>query len=76
MWSKPMLLVETCSTPASRSARSVDPVISDLCPTLTHRFRGTEMTVATDAAALVIVGVTPRRGPSSSKSAASSCSQA
>ena len=62
MWSKPMLRVEMYSTPASFNARSIGPEISDLWPTLMHRLPGTEMTLASDTAALVIVGTTPKRG--------------
>ena len=75
MWFTPMLRVETCSTPASFNARSIDAEISDLCPTLMHRLPGTEMTLVSDTASLVIVGTTPNRGPSSWKRSASSCSQ-
>ena len=59
MWLTPMLRVETCSTPASFEARSIDAEISDLCPTLTHRLPGTETPMVSDTASLVIVGTTP-----------------
>ena len=33
-----------------------------MCPTLMHRLPGTEMTLVSDTASLVIVGTTPKRG--------------
>ena len=74
MWSRPMLRVETYSTPTSFNARSSRRETSAVWPTLMHRWPGTEMMLVSDTASVVIVGTTPKRGHSSWNSPASSCS--
>ena len=65
MWSRPMLRVEMYSTPDSINERRCRREISDLCPTLMHRVPGTELIVASETAARVVVAATPKRGASS-----------
>ena len=68
----PMLRVEMYVTPARPSARSVGFVICVLWPTLMHRFPSASSTLASDTAASVMVGATPKRGASSRNKTASS----
>ena len=72
MWFTPMLRVDRCSTPASRSATSTGAAISDLWPTLTQREPRVAATLLVDTAAPVVVGTIPKRGDSSSNATASS----
>jgi hypothetical protein len=68
-----MLLVEIYSTPAWLSAKSVELVILALWPTLMHRFPDASSILASDTAASVIAGITPKRGAISRNKTASSC---
>src|SRR5271170_5723391 len=72
MWLHPMLRVETYLTPARLSASRVEFVTGVLWPTLMHRFPDVSSTLASDAAASVIVGTTPKQGATSANAAASS----
>ena len=67
-----MLLVEMYLTPARLSASRVALVIWVLWPTLMQRFPTASSTLASDTAASVMVGLTPKRGASSRNRAASS----
>ena len=75
MWLEPMLLVEMYLTPARLSARRAGFVTGVLWPTLTHRSPRARSTLSSDTAASVTVARTPKRGASSSNSAASSRAQ-
>ena len=75
MWSKPMLRVEMYSTPASFKCTEHRPGELGLVSHADASVAGTEMTLASDTASLVIVGTTPKRGDNSWKRSASSCSQ-
>src|ERR1700728_672852 len=72
MWLYPMLRVETYPTPARLSASSVEFATGVLWPMLMHRFPDASSTLASDTAASVIVGATPKRGATSRNAAASS----
>src|ERR1700761_7617803 len=72
MWLYPMLRVETYRTPACLSASRAEFVIGVLWPTLMHRFPDASSMLASDTAASVIVGTTPKRGAASRNKAASS----
>ena len=72
MWSYPMLRVETYATPTRLSARSVEFATGVLWPTLTHRLPAASPALASETAASVMIGVTPKRGASSRNSTASS----
>src|ERR1700747_2748078 len=72
MWLHPMLRVETYLTPTRLSASRVELVTGVLWPTLMHRFPDASSMLASDTAAFVIVGTTPKRGATSRKAAASS----
>src|SRR6201996_1416138 len=72
MWLYPMLRVETYRTPACLSASRAEFVIGVLWPTLMHRFPDASPVLASDTAAPVIVGTTPKRGATSRNKAASS----
>src|SRR5579862_7681646 len=72
MWLYPMLRVETYLTPARLSASRVEFVTAVLWPTLMHRFPDASSMLASDTAAAVIVGTTPKRGATSRNAAASS----
>src|ERR1700722_6801847 len=72
MWLNPMLRVETYLTPARLSASRVEPVTGVLWPTLMHRFPDASSMLASDTAASVITGITPKRGATSRNAAASS----
>src|ERR1700722_6025017 len=72
MWLHPMLRVETYLTPARLSASSVGFVTAVLWPTLTHRFPDASSILASDTAASVIIGATPKRGATAWNTAASS----
>src|SRR5258707_4835029 len=72
MWLHPMLRVERYLTPARLSPSTVELVTGVLWPTLTHRFPDASSTLASDTAAPVTVGTTPKRGAISRNTAASS----
>src|ERR1700733_9160522 len=72
MWSYPMLRVDTYLTPARPSASRAEFVTGVLWPTLMHRFPDARSMLASDTAASVIVGATPKRGATSRNTAASS----
>src|ERR1700758_1346217 len=72
MWLYPILRVETYLTPTRLSASRVEVVTGVLWPTLMHRFPGASSMLASDTAASVIVGATPKRGATSRNTAASS----
>src|ERR1700677_1618069 len=72
MWLYPMLRVETYLTPARLSASKVEFVTGVLWPTLMHGFPDANSMLASDTAASVIVGTTPKRGATSRNTAASS----
>src|ERR1700683_1138430 len=72
MWLYPMLRVETYLTPARLSARRGEVVTGGLWPMLMHRFPDASSMLASDTAASVIVGTTPKRGATSRNTAASS----
>src|ERR1700730_2197852 len=72
MWLYPMLRVETYLTPARLSASRVEFVTGVLWPTLMHRFPDASSMLASDTAASVMVGTTPKRGAASRNTAASS----
>src|ERR1700761_9077939 len=72
MWLYPMLRVETYRTPACLSASRAEFVIGVLWPTLMHRFPDASPVLASDTAAPLIVGTTPKRGATSRNKAASS----
>src|ERR1700758_5350312 len=72
MWLYPILRVETYLTPARLSASRVEVVTGVLWPTLMHRFPDASSMLASDTAASVIVGTTPKRGATSRNKAASS----
>src|ERR1700757_3705216 len=72
MWLYPMLRVETYLTPARLSASRGEFVTGVLWPTLMHRFPDASSMLASDTAASVIVGTTPKRGATSRNTAASS----
>src|SRR5580658_5885786 len=72
MWLYPMLRVETYLTSARLSASRVEFVTGVLWPTLMHRFPDVSSTLASDTAASVIVGTTPKQGATSRNAAASS----
>src|SRR5215469_2854417 len=72
MWLYPMLRVERYLTPARLSASRAEFVTGVLWPTLMHRFPDASSTLASDTAASVIVGTTPKRGATSRNTADSS----
>src|SRR5215472_881636 len=72
MWLYPMLRVETYLTPARLSASRAAFATGVLWLTLMHRFPDASSMLASDTAASVIVGATPKRGATSRNAAASS----
>src|SRR3984885_7090649 len=72
MWLYPMLRVETYLIPTRLSASRVEFVTGVLWPTLMHRFPDASSMLASDTAASLIVGTTPKRGATSRNTAASS----